>query len=428
MRLKQFIWWTGIFICLIILSYIGRKKLPHAYAEILSYNQLYYQDETTRITRIYSTQDDSLKFEFGGSDIKDTNLFELFLDSTLFAKKVSRYLTIMPAMGRRNYTLQINNGKPYRINIDFTPLKVYRNAGNSSKLQFEVTSQDLLISNLRLHKRNIWNTAPYSIGKMQDKTQVKQYLYDSMKIVSTDNTVAKVVKIASYLLKATQNRMGIPSDYLTGLNPIQQLEEIRAGRSKLWCGNYADLFAFFSAEAGIVGRFVGCGGQSEGVGWGAHAFNEVFIPEKNCWAYVDLTAGNILVKENDQLLNTLEVYSLMKFRRDIPEEIQALRFDGDSIRIHPFKEVCALNRYYFHPGNNFVYTYPDFLIRSAPGNIFERALKFFYTKPYYAVYSDNIPATNFQLYFRLVCNYLLGASAVALILLIGIRIVFRFRQ
>lgn len=428
MKRKQLIWLTGIFVCLVIINYVGRKKLPHAYAEILSYNQFYYQDETTRITRIYSSPEDSLTFEFGGSDIKDTNLFELFLDSTLFAKETSRYLTIMPAMGRKSYTLQINSRKPYRINIDFTPIKIYRNAGNSSELQFEVTSQDLLISNLRLHKRDIWNTAPYSIGKIQDKTQAKQYLYDSMKIASTDNTVSKVVKIASYLLKATQNRIGIPSDYLTGLNPIQQLEEIRAGHSKLWCGNYADIFAFFSSEAGIVGRYVGCGDQSGGVGSGAHAFNEVFIPEKNCWAYVDLTSGNVLVKINDQFLNTLEVYSLMKFRTEIPKDIQAFHFDGDSMQLRSFNEVCDLNRYYFHPGAKFVYTYPDFLIRSVPGNIFERALKFFYTKPYYAVYSDNIPATNFQLYFRLVCNYLLGASAVALILLIGKKIIFRFRQ
>lgn len=408
MRFKRFIWFGGIFVCLLVLNYVGRKKLPYAYAEILSYNQLYYQDETIRITRVYCSSKDSLTFEFRGGDIKGTNLFELFLDSALFAKKTSKYLTIMPSTGLNRYMLRINGGRNYSIDIDRSSLDINYNNNQTVSSSYEVSSRDILISDIRLTRFNDWKETTFWKEETLDTSEVNRYLRDSIKILSTDKTSIKAAKIARYIIQSTFDRSGAPSEQIKELNPIQQLEEFRSGRSKLWCGNYSYLFAFFSTKAGIPVRTITCGTDLSGVSTGTHVFNEVFLNEEQSWAYVDLTMRNVFVKKNGQFLNAAQVYSLFKLKGDDADGIVALHVSKDTMQEQAFNNVSGLTKYYFHPGNEFHYLYSDYFKKSFPGNIGERFINFFCRKPYYAVYSDNISFENYQFYYRLISNYCLA--------------------
>lgn len=228
-----------------------------------------------------------------------------------------------------------------------------------------------------------------------------------MKVAATDSTHIKVLKIARYLLNATKGRLGIPSDDMARLSPIQQLEYVRSGHSQLWCGNYVDLFSFFSSYASVAGRIVSCGNHIGNTALGQHSWNEVFLPEWDCWAYVDLTAGNVFVRKGDHFLNTLDLYTVLRSGSAANDGTTAYHFNGDSIASMPFQNVSGFAHYYFHPGNSFQYVYEDFLKRQISENMFERIKKFFYLRPYYATYSDDITQGNCQFYFRLVTNYLL---------------------
>lgn len=383
--------------------------MSNSYTQILPYNQLYYLDEQLRISDIKQKGSDSLLIQFKGNGItRKSNHFEVFRDSVLVLSQQAENLTVRPDRKQKEFFLRINDQpKKYLVNIDYTPLSVYRQAGNSSTVIYEVTSRDILISRASFSQLSDWDVSSFWREKIKNKSEPDRYLYDSMKVSLTDSTHIKVLKIARYLLEATKGRLGIPSDYLAQLSPVQQLEYIRSGHSELWCGNYVELFSFFSSYAGIANRVISCGSNMGNTALGQHSFNEVFLPEWNCWAYVDLTEGNVFVRKGDHFLNTLDLYAVLKSGSTANDGITAYHFNDDSIALMPFSEVSAFARYYFHPGNSFQFFYSDFLKKQIPENTFARIKKFFYLKPYYATYSENIIQGNYQFYLRLVTNYLL---------------------
>jgi hypothetical protein len=278
---------------------------------------------------------------------------------------------------------------------------------------YEVTSRDMLISPASFHKLSDWDVSSFWSKKIRDKSEIDRYLRDSMKLSVTDSTHIKVLKIARHLLEVTKGRLGIPSDALAQLSPVQQLEYIRLGHSQLWCGNYVDLFSIFSSFAGVASRIVSCGNSIGNTALGSHSFNEVFLPEWNCWAYVDLTEGNVFVRKGDHFLNTLDLYAVLKSGNTINDGITAYHFNSDSIALMPFSEASKFARYYFHPGNSFQFLYSDFLKKQIPGNVFARIKKFFYLKPYYATFSGDIIQGNYQFYLRLATNYLLALVGIS---------------
>ena len=133
-------------------------------------------------------------------------------------------------------------------------------------------------------------------------------------------------------------------------------------------------------------------------------------------AYVDLTMRNIFVKKNDQFLNAAQVYSLFKLKGDNADGTVALHVSKDTMQEQAFNNVSDLTKYYFHPGNEFHYLYSDYFKKSFPGNIGERFINFFYHRPYYAIYSDNISFENYQFYYRLISNYSLAVFILVYII------------
>lgn len=392
---------------------ISRKQLSYSYTEILPYNQIYYLNDQLRIIDIEQKEGDSLTIKFKGNGIKQNNHFEIFTDSALVLSERSENLTIRPDPKQNQFFLRINDRPPkYLVNIDYTPLSVYRQAGNSSSVVYEVTSRDILISPASFHKLSDWDVSSFWSEKMKDKSEIDRYLRDSMNVSVSDSAHIKVLKIAGYLLEVTEGRLGIPSDYLSQLSPVQQLEYIRRGHSRLWCGNYVDLFSFFSSRAGVANRIVSCGNNMGNTALGSHSFNEVFLPEWNRWAYVDLTEGNVFVRKGDSFLNALDLYAALKTEDTVNDGITAYRFSNGRLMSMPFKEASKLARYYFHPGNSFQFLYSDYLKKQIPRDVVARVKKFFYLKPYYATFSENIIQGNYQFYLRLATNYLLAMIGI----------------
>ncbi len=405
--MRRFTWMSLVLVIVLGLNYISRKNLPYAYSDIVSYNKLYYPDAQLRISRLYTAAHDSLVMEFKGKGISNNNLFELYANNRLLLKQQAPVFTLKPPVEQKQFFLRIN-GAPdsVEINIDYTPVNIYRQSGNSGDVVYEVTSAALPVTGAALRPVSDWQAPEYDAGAAELQ-RADIYLADSMHVGRDDAPATKVYKIAVYILNATRGKLGVPSDSLSGLSPLGQLEAIHKGSLKLWCGNYSDIFSFFASRAGIPVRLGSCGMVNRGIGIGEHAFNEVYLEDAGCWAYVDLTAQNIFVKKGGEYLNAVDVQRYLRHGAE-NAGLTTLHYTGDSIRPVPFEQADSLPRYYFHPGNYFYFFYGDFLKRKEPATLFARALKFFYTRPYQAVYSDNPDTGNWQLYFRLATNYLLA--------------------
>lgn len=61
-----------------LLNFFFRKKLPYAYADLLSYNSLYAVKEQFNITYLGRLGQDSVLMRFSGTDITGQNEFQVF--------------------------------------------------------------------------------------------------------------------------------------------------------------------------------------------------------------------------------------------------------------------------------------------------------------------------------------------------------------
>ncbi|HTI09663.1 MAG TPA: hypothetical protein VL832_13935 [Puia sp.] len=404
MKLRNtFLWLTLLLLAVGILNYWCRKKLPYGYAEVLSYNQLYSVPDQLRIIDFRRAGKDSLLLRFEGAAIKEQNHFEVYCDGIPTLDRVSSALTIKPAAGLKKYFIKINSTDTVTINIEFLP-----DTGSGPAMATEITTTTLLTGTTDLRRPEVWSeNAPLSAAD-SPATTLARYLQDSMRINKYDPSEEKVLKISKYILSVTGGKYGTPSDSMAGLSPIAQLECVRAGRSKLFCGNYGRIFAFFSDKAGVPARYIESGTLTNGILNGPHVVNEVYLKEYNKWAYVDLTDSIVFVKKNDQFLNAVDILRLLRYDRDDPETIAWSRH-GDSLVRLPFGQASFFARNAFNPSNRLIFYYGNYARLVSARNPIEKIRNFLYPAPYYALYSDNISGTNGQFYLRLYSTYILLA-------------------
>jgi hypothetical protein len=75
---------------------------------------------------------------------------------------------------------------------------------------------------------------------------------------------------------------------MRNLNGLGQYREAIEGRSGVYCGNHAAIFAFMANAAGLPTRLVDMAGRMGDVAVGAHSFVEVYIAAERRWVYMDL--------------------------------------------------------------------------------------------------------------------------------------------
>ena len=408
---KKFFFVKFLFLLVIIfcINLFLRKTAPIPYAALLNYNQLYYDKDKIHIENI-SIANDSLEINFEGNDLyQQKNNFQVFSGGTLIYKRdvVGKKLRFKPHEAGKN-TISISvNGPADTISmcIDYSPDSVYRKYGNSSDILYEVTT-DNLTGAVPLYSFKDWELSYRDDDTVQFAKETELILKDSVKIQKNDNSQQKVLKLAGYILTRTAGSLGIPTDTLSALHPLRQLSYVQAGKSKIWCGNFSSIFAFLASSAGLPVRLVSCGQSDNRHSNGVHVFCEVFMREDQSWAYVDLTSGNILVRYNKKWLNTIDIQRLLRYPVQDTNFV-AYHYEKDSLYEIPFFKVADLATHYFHSSNTFIFYYGNFLKIMTPKNLLARVIKFFYTKPYYAVYSDNLSVTNYSFYLRIITNYLL---------------------
>jgi hypothetical protein len=189
------------------------------------------------------------------------------------------------------------------------------------------------------------------------------------------------------------------------LQPIAQLNCVRAGLSRLWCGNYGNIFAFFSNKAGVPTRYIESGNITNGVLNGPHVVNEVYLKEYRRWAFVDLTDGIVFVKKNKQFLNALDIQRLLRYEAN-DSTMLAWQYHKDSLVGVPFAIASFFAKNAFNSSNILTFYYGNYQRLVTSHNPMEKIKNFFYPGAYYALYSDNMNLVNYQFYLRLYSSYI----------------------
>jgi hypothetical protein len=354
--------------------------------------------------------DDSIEIGFEGQALNEIkNIFQIFSgDKLIIEQETSKTkIRLKPYIsGISHFSILVNRSPDtISLNIDYTPDSVLRKQGRNNGNLYEIIT-NTLVSSFRLYNVQDWAIKYWGDDTVHVAAETGRILKDSIQLREEDSSTKKVLKIARFILKRTAGKEGVPSNELSGLHPLKQLSYIRDGKSKVWCGNFSSIFSFLASSAGLPVRLVSCGLNNGQYINGGHVFCEVYLKEDRSWVYVDLTSRNILVRYNKKWLNVIDIQRLLRFNIQDTNWI-AWHYEKDSLYETPFFKVADLATYYFHPNNTFVFYYADFLRIMTPEDLLLRVTKIFYTKPYYAIYSDNFRYMNYSFYLRVFTNYLL---------------------
>ena len=126
---------------------------------------------------------------------------------------------------------------------------------------------------------------------------------DSILQPAPNQTIEKVLKLAGFLQEKFKSRIGKPTDSLNIASPLDQYKMLCENESaELWCGNFANMFAFFCWAEGIPCRIIEIMNSGD-----HHVVNECYIPEINKWVMVDITSNQLLTQTIDnRLMNVLD--------------------------------------------------------------------------------------------------------------------------
>jgi hypothetical protein len=399
---------TALLLVFLLLNYYTRKSLPFAHADVADYNLIYTTADNIYVKKL-EVINDSLDILFGGK-VKEVNQYTVWISgpdtsNLRFTGKTLRYKP--PPSKSQTINVAINNDSDFHsLNVSYTPKEVYKKAGNASTISFEVTSNELAIEPAVVRNISDWVPANYLVDERMPVSEIQRYLRDSAGIINNESTAQKILKIGRLILAGMPDVKGLPSEKTNALHPLKLLEEAKAGRAKLWCGNYTAIFGCLATAAGIPNRIVSLGTSKQDLGLGNHAFNEAWLKEEKCWAYVDLTGNTVLLQHNNRYLNGIDLQRILRYP-DLVGQAVSYTVSGDSISTITFTSKESRARYYFNQNTLFTFYYKDYFSNYSKAGYLQRIKNLFLTRPQYAVYSDNLTGRNYHFLARVISNYLL---------------------
>ena len=110
----------------------------------------------------------------------------------------------------------------------------------------------------------------------------------------------KVIRIGHFLFRKFKEQQGTPTAELLAKSPFQQYQSLAlSANEKAWCGNWANMFAWFCWSKGISTRIIEIMRPGD-----HHVVNEFYDPATNSWIMTDLTNNMLLIKnEKGEELN-----------------------------------------------------------------------------------------------------------------------------
>jgi hypothetical protein len=406
---------TALLLVFFLLNYFSRKKLPFAYADVADYSLLYTTANSFYVKKL-EVVDDSLEILFNG-DAKTHKA------SWRYSKK--EYGTDSGTFSFTGNRLRYKPGNPQVITFDDRfSMNISHEPG---ALPYEVTSANIPIEPALVRDVKEWTAKAWMDDKRIKWLAVEAFVSQNARIENSDNTIEKILKIGQLVLAGMPPDSGKPSAETSALHPLDQYRKAKAGQINLWCGNYAAIFNCFATSIDIPVRTVFTGTSKDQLGLGNHVFSEAYIKEEDCWAYVDLTSNTVLLKRGDRYLNVIDVQRLLRYP-GATGEVSSYSVVGDTIQTVPFDSMSANARYYFNQNTFFTFFYKSYFSQYANPDALLRISNLFDTKPWYAVYSDNLPGRNYHNLARVISNYLFVITLGAWLILLSLFILQKIKM
>lgn len=270
-------------------------------------------------------------------------------------KSVNPVIILLP--GTHVYRL-VTDGKEldFQLNIEFVGSDKYAAAGYLYPDNCHIINSTIPI--VDFHRYPIdYLTYKKSIYPAADVKEGMKILRNEIKIDENDSTEKKILKIALFMHKKFRGLPGIPNDKMKTLTPLEQYKFINAGKSGLWCSNYAMIYTFFATCANIPSRLVALKSKFEGVQLTGHIFAESFIREQGRWARVDVISNIFLVKNRDgNVLNTIDILHMVI--SNTPGRCITFGAENNIVIQKTYSDDFELEKTSFNRNVNCVYYFP----------------------------------------------------------------------
>lgn len=368
----------------------------YAYKEFLNYNQLYQNKESLSIIKLRFNGTDSLRVVFAPDNYNGTKWQITLPDSSHYNTLNNPVIKLYE--GEHNYSIKNIETKDsiIKLRLNFMTKNSYNKNGRARNSDVELMQTSLPVTIEKTHSINDWIQSS-EFTTIQETAIAKKILIDSIHVNFSDNSITKIQKIGSYILKKLDSKRGTPKDTMDLLSPLKRFEYAQQNKSKIWCGDFSSIFSFFANTAGITTRSVWVEGNANGILTVGHSFNESYIKELNKWIFVDLTSNTLSIQTNkDTYLNTIDFYNAHQLTTD---NLVITSFKNDSISKKIIKYSYSFYNDYFNSYVDFVYYYSSQFnthLYSLPEKIKRYATK----SPTFATYSNVTETDNFKFYTK----------------------------
>lgn len=375
--------------------FINRDN-DYAFKDFLTYEQLYPFEGDLKIKKVNFNKKDSLTIELIGSTTHLIKYFKILLpDSTLYTCQSNPKIILKE--GIHSYAV-LNDKSDTLLEVTLNFIKESTYMKNDRKRDSDVEFMYCSIpfeTNQNLDKEFWKQTSQFTTNK--ELNLAKEIIKDSMKILQSDQTIIKVQKISSFIINKLDSKRGIPKDTMEFISPWKRFEFAIHDKSKIWCGDFSSIFAFFSEAAGIITRSIWIEGNGNGIKMAGHSFNEVYIDDLQKWIFIDLTSKTIGIQSNEgEYLNTIEFYNAFLLKS---KNIQLTTIKNNNISIDSIDYSQSFYQHYFNGYINFRFYYASQFSKNLY-NFKEKTLRYLSEKPNYGIYSNTIPLNNSKFYTK----------------------------
>lgn len=222
---------------------------------------------------------------------------------------------------------------------------------------------------------------------------------------------SRAVQTGRFLYERFKTRMQRGSDALSSLSPMKQYEALSASDTmQLWCGNMAQIFAWFCWSQDIPCRIVEIMKPGD-----RHVLNECYFRETGQWVMVDLTHNILHANTPSQ-----GILNLTAFRDAVRERraLQVRRSEGAEAPVQPLDLKEPMIGSYYTPSYPLYYYHRvDNQKAYATAN---KVRSYFLPLSWYDIL-DEKKHSNLAFYLKQVFLFLWAASGIGWLLILGRR-------
>lgn len=304
------------------------------YEPYKTYNSLYATDSTLCLTDIHF-EPNKLQLKFS---LPINGQWKLYTDNadTLSLAANNNQLGFPILQGLHTYKLIApNNAPPVTVTAEHTP----HESGDDNEFIYS----SIPGPGVQPVALDVWRITSRAFPADEVK-QGEKLLHDSIHISGSDDDVQKIMKIGLYLRHLPNNKAGIDPGKVARMSVWQQIKLGQECKANYNCGNYAAMFYFLGALAGLVTRGIIYSGPDGNWHYASHYMNEVYLRKQQQWAVVDNLNNIYLPHDSSRFYNAVDIKKMTEVNGFAHKQCYDL--NGDTARLTDYEVMGQLHKHY----------------------------------------------------------------------------------